>query len=89
MTNSLNIVYQDDDHAVVLKDAGMSTHGRGRLHLSALLARSIALPPGKPVHRLDRNPRTCARGMEFENHGRLPSQVAFHCENVPQLVLRA
>ena len=58
MTNSLNIVHQDDDHAVVLKDAGMSTHGRGRLHLSALLARSIALPPGaKPVHRLDHGTR--------------------------------
>ena len=58
MTNTLNIVYQDDDHAVVLKDAGMSTHGRGRLHLSALLARSIALPPGaKPVHRLDHGTR--------------------------------
>ena len=58
MTNALNIVYQDDDHAVVLKDAGMSTHGRGRLHLSALLARSIALPPGaKPVHRLDHGTR--------------------------------
>ena len=58
MTNSLNIVYQDDDHAVVLKDAGMSTHGRGRLHLSALLARSTALPPGaKPVHRLDHGTR--------------------------------
>ena len=58
MTNTLNIVHQDDDHAVVLKDAGMSTHGRGRQNLSALLARSAALPPGaKPVHRLDHGTR--------------------------------
>ena len=58
MTNTLNIVHQDDDHAVVLKEAGMSTHGRGRQNLNALLARSAALPPGaKPVHRLDHGTR--------------------------------
>ena len=54
----LNIVYQDDDHAVVLKEAGTSIHGRGRQHLSALLARSTELPDGaKPVHRLDHGTR--------------------------------
>ena len=58
LTNMLNIVYVDDDHAVVLKEAGMSTHGRGRQHLSALLARSTVLPAGaKPVHRLDHGTR--------------------------------
>lgn len=58
MDKVLNILHQDDDHAVVLKEAGMSTHGRGRLHLSALLARSPELPEGaKPVHRLDHGTR--------------------------------
>lgn len=58
MTNVLNIMYQDDDHAVVLKQAGISTHGRGRQHLSALLASSKGLEKGaKPVHRLDHGTR--------------------------------
>lgn len=58
MDKVLNILHQDDDHAVVLKEAGMSTHGRGRLHLSAMLARSLELPEGaKPVHRLDHGTR--------------------------------
>ena len=58
MHQGVYILHQDDDHAVVLKEAGMSTHGRGRQHLSALLARSPALPEGaKPVHRLDHGTR--------------------------------
>jgi len=58
MDQALNILHQDDDHAVVLKEAGMSTHGRGRQHLSARLARSTALPESaKPVHRLDHGTR--------------------------------
>jgi 23S rRNA-/tRNA-specific pseudouridylate synthase len=54
MPQRLNILHQDDHHAVVLKEAGMSSHGRGRQNLSALLALSKGLPEGaKPVHRLD------------------------------------
>ena len=58
MDKVLNILHQDEDHAVVLKEAGMSTHGQGRQHLSALLTRSLELPEGaKPVHRLDHGTR--------------------------------
>ena len=58
MDHVADILHQDDDHAVVLKPAGVSTHGRGRHHLSALLTRSTALPEGtKPIHRLDHGTR--------------------------------
>ena len=58
MNQELNRLHCDKDHAVVLKAAGLSTHGRGRHHLSALLTRSTELPPGsKPLHRLDHGTR--------------------------------
>ena len=85
----LNILHQDDDHAVVLKEAGMSTHGRGRQHLSALLARSPALPEGaKPVHRLDYGTRgpvlvAWSSGSDVS----FSSPMAVYGQNLPQLVL--
>ena len=58
MPTSLHTLHVDAHHAVVLKEAGMPTHGRRRQHLSALLAHTPELPEGaKPVHRLDHGTR--------------------------------
>ena len=50
------ILHQDQDHAVVLKPAGMAVHGRGQHTLAAWLNRDVSSSDAEPwqhIHRLD------------------------------------
>ena len=52
----LNILFSDEDHCIVLKPAGMATHGRGSNTLLDALRREVAKCDDhlwQPVHRLD------------------------------------
>ena len=52
----LNILFSDEDHCIVLKPAGMATHGRGSNTLLNALRREVAKCDDhlwQPVHRLD------------------------------------
>ena len=66
----LQILFSDDDHCVVLKPAGMATHGRGLNTLLHALRREVAKSDGQlwqPVHRLDfgtRGPVCVAKTLE-------------------------
>ena len=56
MKPACRILYQDTDHSVVLKPAGMATHGRGKnTLLNHIQNGSKSCSPGhwKPLHRLD------------------------------------
>ncbi|MGB1384324.1 MAG: RluA family pseudouridine synthase [Flavobacteriales bacterium] len=59
MNLALKVLHDDDDHCVVLKPAGMATHGKGPHTLLAALRRLAAegqLEAGTellPIHRLD------------------------------------
>ena len=51
----LNILFSDEDHCIVLKPAGMATHGRGSNTLLDALRREVAKCDDhlwQPVHRL-------------------------------------
>ncbi len=53
----LHVLHDDESHCVVLKPAGMATHGRGKSTLLAALSASTTLAASsaflQPVHRLD------------------------------------
>lgn len=60
----MNILYSDEDHFVVLKEAGISTHGRSK---SSLVNQVTYDVPIYPVHRLDygtRGPVMFAKNLE-------------------------
>lgn len=53
----LEVLHDDESHCVVIKPAGMATHGRGKSTLLAALSASATLASSSaflhPVHRLD------------------------------------
>ncbi|MDG1675074.1 MAG: RluA family pseudouridine synthase [Flavobacteriales bacterium] len=58
MSLELNVLFEDDEHLVVLKPAGMATHGQGPATLQKLLLRLGRESTSQhdmlqPVHRLD------------------------------------
>ena len=58
MRLELSVLFEDDDHLVVLKPSGMATHGRGPATLQKVLSRMGQGAPSnhdplQPVHRLD------------------------------------
>lgn len=72
MKPPFTILHQDDDHAVVLKPAGMATHGRGKNTLQSHFTRQNPREdnePWRPIHRLDygtRGPVVFARDQAMQ-----------------------
>jgi 23S rRNA pseudouridine1911/1915/1917 synthase len=73
MAMALKVLYDDLDHCVVLKPAGMATHGRGPQTLVSVLQELVrlgAVSPSEallPVHRLDfgtRGPLVLAKHLD-------------------------
>ena len=66
----LTILFEDSQHAVILKPAGVAVHGRGKQSLIATFGRRDETAKWLPVHRLDfatRGPVMIAKSKEILN----------------------